>query len=163
MGDQKGKGAATDPPTPPTPTATIGTIDTTGNASATSLNVTDTDTQGPRSPAASTLDSERDVRRDGEDEGAAHTQQQGQLDDDHQHGAPPSVTDSSAPSTGIEADIFDYDDDDAYAESTSTSYLSSIASDIRRGIEENGRLYAAYGMHKAWLPIDDAEVRMAGS
>ena len=53
----------------------------------------------------------------------------------------------------------DYDiDDEGYAQSTSTSYVSSIASDIRAGIEENGRLYPAYGMHKAWLPIDDAEV-----
>ncbi|KAK3322661.1 S-adenosyl-L-methionine-dependent methyltransferase [Apodospora peruviana] len=67
---------------------------------------------------------------------------------------------SSAPSTvvDIEADVFSDDDEDGYANSTSTSYLTSIASDIRRGIEENGRIYAAYGMHKAWLPIDDAEL-----
>jgi hypothetical protein len=48
--------------------------------------------------------------------------------------------------------------DEGYAESTSTSYVSSIASDVRRGIEENGRLYAAYGKHKPWVPVDDAEV-----
>jgi hypothetical protein len=48
--------------------------------------------------------------------------------------------------------------DEGYAESSSTSYVSSIASDVRRGIEENGRLYAAYGKHKPWVPVDDAEV-----
>jgi len=64
---------------------------------------------------------------------------------------------SSQPSSQIEADEFT--DDEGYAESTTTSYVSSIASDVRRGIEENGRLYAAYGQHKPWLPVDDQEVR----
>jgi len=59
-------------------------------------------------------------------------------------------------SNEIEAD--DSISDEGYAESTSTSYVSSIASDIRRGVEENGRLYAAYGQHKPWVPVDDAEV-----
>ncbi|KAK4211175.1 S-adenosyl-L-methionine-dependent methyltransferase [Rhypophila decipiens] len=148
MGDHKGKEAAADPQTPPTPTKTIGTVETTGNASATSAN--DTSTQAPRSPP-STLYVQNDVRHDDE----ANTAQR-QHEDEDPYGAP-SVADSSGGSTGIEADIFD-EDDDAYAESTSTSYLTSIASDIRRGIEENGRLYAAYGMHKTWLPIDDAEL-----
>jgi hypothetical protein len=49
-------------------------------------------------------------------------------------------------------------DDEAYAASVATSYVSSLASDIRRGVEENGRLYAAYGIHKPWVPIDDREV-----
>lgn len=66
-------------------------------------------------------------------------------------------TSSSQPSSGIEAD--DSLDDEGYAESTSTSYVTSIATDIRRGIEENGRLYASYGQHKPWVPVDDAEVR----
>jgi hypothetical protein len=52
-------------------------------------------------------------------------------------------------------------DDEGYAESTSTSYVTSIATDIGRGIEENGRLYANYGQHKPWLPVDDAEVRQS--
>lgn len=149
MGDRKDKGATADPQTPPAPAATIGTVDTTGNTSATSVN--DTDTVSAPSQASS-LDSQEDEGHGDEDE-----RTQAQQENDDQHRAP-SVADSNAPSTGIEADIFDDDDDDAYAQSTSTSYLTSIASDIRRGIEENGRLYAAYGMHKAWLPIDDAEV-----
>lgn len=78
----------------------------------------------------------------------------------------PSPSDEIAPTAGssesqtttshIEAD--DSASDEGYAASTSTSYVSSIASDIRRGIEENGRLYAAYGQHKPWVPVDDAEV-----
>lgn len=64
-------------------------------------------------------------------------------------------SDGQRPTTHIEADDIS---DEGYAESTSTSYVSSIASDIRRGIEENGRLYAAYGQHKPWVPVDDAEV-----
>ncbi len=47
--------------------------------------------------------------------------------------------------------------DEGYA-ATSTNYVSSIASDVRRGIEENGRLHAAYGKYKPWVPVDDAEV-----
>jgi hypothetical protein len=49
-------------------------------------------------------------------------------------------------------------DDEGYAYSASASYVTSIASQIRRGIEENGRIYAAYGQHKPWLPVDEAEV-----
>jgi ubiquinone/menaquinone biosynthesis C-methylase UbiE len=49
-------------------------------------------------------------------------------------------------------------EDEAYAASVTTSYVSSLASDIRKGIEENGRLYAAYGIHKPWVPIDDREL-----
>ena len=56
----------------------------------------------------------------------------------------------------IEAD--DAISDEGYAESTSTSYVTSIASSIRRGIEENGRLYANYGQHLSALPIDEHEV-----
>lgn len=63
---------------------------------------------------------------------------------------------STSSSSNIEADS--WTDDQGYAESTSTSYLTSIASEIRRGIEDNGRIYAAYGIHKPWLPTDDLEV-----
>ncbi|VBB81494.1 Putative protein of unknown function [Podospora comata] len=78
-------------------------------------------------------------------------------------GIAPSLNESlSAPTaTDTDNDSIEPDrwtDDEGYAESTSTRYLSSIASDIRRGVEENGRLYAAYGMHKQWLPIDDEEL-----
>jgi hypothetical protein len=66
---------------------------------------------------------------------------------------------SSQPSSRIEAD--DSLDDEGYAESTSTSYVTSIAIDIRRGIEGNGRLYANYGQHKPWVPVDNAEMRQS--
>ena len=64
---------------------------------------------------------------------------------------------SSAPSTRMEPDSSI--DDEGYAESTSTSFVTSLASDVRRGIEENGRVYAAYGIHKPWVPVDELEVR----
>lgn len=67
-----------------------------------------------------------------------------------------STAGSTAPSTDIEPDTFT--DDEGYAASTSTSYVTSLASDIRRGVEENGRIYAAYGIHKPWMPVDESEV-----
>ncbi|KIX02110.1 uncharacterized protein Z518_08049 [Rhinocladiella mackenziei CBS 650.93] len=48
-------------------------------------------------------------------------------------------------------------DDEGFAESTHTSYATSIASAIRRGIEENGRTYPAFGKHQYGLPIDEEE------
>jgi len=57
----------------------------------------------------------------------------------------------------IEAD--DSFDDEGYAQSTSTSYVTTLASDIRRGVEENGRLYASYGKYKQMIPMDESEVR----
>jgi ubiquinone/menaquinone biosynthesis C-methylase UbiE len=47
--------------------------------------------------------------------------------------------------------------DSGYAESTSTSYLSSIASSILRGVDENGRRYASYGKTLQGMPIDEQE------
>jgi SAM-dependent methyltransferase len=47
--------------------------------------------------------------------------------------------------------------DQGYAESTSTSYLSSIASSILRGVDENGRRYASYGKTLQGIPIDEQE------
>ena len=73
----------------------------------------------------------------------------------------PRPSESSQPSSRIEPDTWTDDDDEGYAQSLSTSYLTSIATDIRRGVVENGRTYAAYGMHKPWLPVDDEEVREA--
>ena len=70
----------------------------------------------------------------------------------------PRPSESTQPSSRIEPDIWTDDDDEGYAQSLSNSYLTSIATDIRRGVIENGRTYAAYGMHKPWLPVDDAEV-----
>ncbi|GJN67126.1 hypothetical protein PLICBS_001150 [Purpureocillium lilacinum] len=63
---------------------------------------------------------------------------------------------SSGSSSSIEPDAIS--DDEGYAASTSTSYMTSLASDIRRGIEENGRVYAAYGIYKPWMPVDDREM-----
>ncbi|TVY27220.1 Secondary metabolism regulator LAE1 [Lachnellula hyalina] len=70
---------------------------------------------------------------------------------------PPSIATISTERTSlIEPD--DSISDEGYAESTTTSYMTSIASDIRHGIEEDGRRYAAYGQHKQWIPIDDPEL-----
>ncbi|KAM5354448.1 hypothetical protein ACJ41O_001097 [Fusarium nematophilum] len=68
-------------------------------------------------------------------------------------GTPPAADGDSH----IEPDDFD-EGDETYPESTTTSYLTSIASDIRRGIQENGRTYGVYGLHKAWMPSDDLEM-----
>lgn len=70
----------------------------------------------------------------------------------------PRPSESTQSSSRIEPDTWTDDDDEGYAQSLSNSYLTSIATDIRNGIVENGRTYAAYGMHKPWLPVDDAEV-----
>jgi hypothetical protein len=48
--------------------------------------------------------------------------------------------------------------DEGYASSMTSSYTTSIASIHQCVIEENGRTYAAYGLHKSWLPVDDVEV-----
>ncbi|CAO2653286.1 Nn.00g026970.m01.CDS01 [Neocucurbitaria sp. VM-36] len=54
----------------------------------------------------------------------------------------------------VDSDSFS---EEGYAESTATSYLSSIASDIRRGVNENGRTYASYGKTLQGMPIDEQE------
>ena len=60
----------------------------------------------------------------------------------------------------VNSSVIEPDDlsDEGFAESTSSSFVSSIASNIRRGIIEDGRRYAAYGQNKPWVPIDDLEV-----
>jgi hypothetical protein len=77
-------------------------------------------------------------------------------------GSPASVSERASDQASLGIEPEDFLDDEGYAESISTSYASSIASDMRRGIEENGRLYAAYGQHKPWVPVDDSEVRYQG-
>ena len=53
----------------------------------------------------------------------------------------------------------DYDiDDEGYAESTTTSYVTSIASEISRGILENDRIYPHYGGHDYGMPVDEEEM-----
>lgn len=53
------------------------------------------------------------------------------------------------------ADVGDIDE--GYAQSTNTSYVTSIASSIRRGIEENGRTYPSYGKNAYGMPVDESE------
>jgi SAM-dependent methyltransferase len=48
--------------------------------------------------------------------------------------------------------------DEAYAESTTTSYVTSIASDISKGVLENDRIYPNYGQHSYGMPIDEDEM-----
>ena len=49
-------------------------------------------------------------------------------------------------------------DDEAYAASTTTSYVTSIASEISRGVLENERIYPHYGQHKYGMPVDEDEM-----
>jgi outer membrane biosynthesis protein TonB len=58
---------------------------------------------------------------------------------------------------GADMEVDDVVDDEGYAQSTTTSYVTSIASNIRRGIEENGRTYPDYGKHMPSVPMDIEE------
>lgn len=64
----------------------------------------------------------------------------------------PQSSEASDPT--IFADDFD---DEGYGPSAQSSYATSLASDILRGIEENGRIYASYGKHAYGIPIDERE------
>jgi SAM-dependent methyltransferase len=64
--------------------------------------------------------------------------------------------DALGPNNEIEADVQSFDSG-FVSSPTSASYVSSIASEIRRGIEENGRTYPSFGKHQYGLPIDEAE------
>jgi SAM-dependent methyltransferase len=55
----------------------------------------------------------------------------------------------------ITADEFS---DEGYAASNTTSYISSIASDIRKGIIENGRVYPNFGKNMYGMPMDEQEL-----
>ncbi|EXJ74372.1 uncharacterized protein A1O5_02668 [Cladophialophora psammophila CBS 110553] len=59
----------------------------------------------------------------------------------------------------IHVDEYDSFEDETYspASTASSSYVSSISSLIRDGIEENGRQYPAYGRNMYGLPIDERE------
>ena len=70
------------------------------------------------------------------------------------HVPAPMTTTQIAPMMLPDLDI----DDEAYAERTSTSYVTSIASEISRGILENERLYPQYGRHSYGMPVDEAEM-----
>ncbi|KIW77629.1 hypothetical protein Z517_07461 [Fonsecaea pedrosoi CBS 271.37] len=49
-------------------------------------------------------------------------------------------------------------EDEGFAESSTSSYCTSIQSEIRNGRIENGRVYAAYGRNEYGLPVDDYEL-----
>jgi hypothetical protein len=65
---------------------------------------------------------------------------------------------TSTSNTPTAGQTVDTGDDEGYAGSTSTSYLTSLASNIRKGIRENGRTYASYGKTVQGFPIDEAEM-----
>jgi len=50
-----------------------------------------------------------------------------------------------------------WDDDSAYAESTKSSFLTSLASEVTRGLYENGRRYHSYGDAEYAFPNDERE------
>lgn len=58
----------------------------------------------------------------------------------------------------IEPDSATEFSDEAYAESSASSVLTSIASEIKKGREENGRIYATYGSQEYMLPVDEYEL-----
>ena len=74
-------------------------------------------------------------------------------DDSTAHPTNPTTT-LVAPAIQPDFDI----DDEAYAESTTTSYVTSIASEISRGVLENERIYPHYGQHKYGMPVDEDEM-----
>ncbi|KIW22856.1 uncharacterized protein PV07_11109 [Cladophialophora immunda] len=59
----------------------------------------------------------------------------------------------------IHVDDFDSFEDETYGSLSDdgSSYLTSISTHIRNGIEENGRKYPAYGRNMYGLPIDERE------
>ena len=63
----------------------------------------------------------------------------------------------AAPVDTAVIDVDEVLEDEGYAQSSNTSYVTSLASDIRRGILENGRTYASYGKYQQGLPIDERE------
>lgn len=63
----------------------------------------------------------------------------------------------SSSGSGILIEPDDSFSDEGFTESLNTSYVTSIASDIRKGIEENGRTYPSYGRHHYGLPVDEDE------
>ncbi|CAO2657158.1 Nn.00g032840.m01.CDS01 [Neocucurbitaria sp. VM-36] len=48
--------------------------------------------------------------------------------------------------------------DEGYADSDASSFLSSILSEVRRGVEIEGRLYPTYGKHEYGMPMDEKEM-----
>ncbi|KAL6703084.1 hypothetical protein ACN47E_010221 [Coniothyrium glycines] len=55
-------------------------------------------------------------------------------------------------------DASEPDTDEGYADSDASSFLSSILSEVRRGVEIEGRLYPSYGKHAYGMPMDEKEL-----
>ena len=45
--------------------------------------------------------------------------------------------------------------DEGYSESETSSHISSIASNVRRGVQENWRVYPAYGKNMYGMPMNE--------
>ena len=74
--------------------------------------------------------------------------------------SPPSIEPQMIAPTNVAPEIVpDFDiDDEGYAESTTTSYVTSIASEVSKGILENDRIYPSYGKHNYGMPVDEEEM-----
>ena len=66
----------------------------------------------------------------------------------------PGVITQIAPAMQPDNDL----SDEAYAESTTASFVTSIKSEVSRGVLENERLYPSYGQHDYGMPIDEDEL-----
>lgn len=42
--------------------------------------------------------------------------------------------------------------------SDADSFMTSVLSSVRRGVEENGRIYPSYGRHEYGMPVDEKEL-----
>jgi ubiquinone/menaquinone biosynthesis C-methylase UbiE len=72
----------------------------------------------------------------------------------HVGSAHPDIATQVAPTIQPDTDS----SDEAYAESTTTSYVTSIASEISKGVLENDRIYPNYGKHSYGMPMDEDEM-----
>lgn len=81
-----------------------------------------------------------------------------------QRGRPPTVNTDARQLQDHISEVIAGDDgflDEAYAESSHSgewSSLSSLASELCRGVVENGRVYPSYGGHEYGMPIDEEEM-----
>jgi SAM-dependent methyltransferase len=66
----------------------------------------------------------------------------------------PGLAQQVAPAMQPDLDI----DDEGYQETTSSSYVSSLASEVTRGVLENERIYPQYGKHSYGMPVDEDEM-----
>ncbi|ELR06195.1 hypothetical protein GMDG_07850, partial [Pseudogymnoascus destructans 20631-21] len=75
---------------------------------------------------------------------------------DQEPSAPQLAGPDLAEDAGLEVDS--EENDSAYAESTCSSFMTSIASSVTRGIFENGRRYHSYGESQYAFPNDEHEL-----